>query len=166
MAFTLIELLVVIAIIAILIGLLAAGRAEGPRGRHPDDLHEQPQAAHAGHAQLRVGQRDAPAELSSSGRSRTRGTEPAINSPWPNHCAGFHWSYLILPYIEQDNLYRTIPFAPPPPPPTWQSGPYLALLQTKAEDHALPVDHRPAARTTTTPAGSPSRTGRRPATPW
>jgi prepilin-type processing-associated H-X9-DG protein len=36
-----------------------------------------------------------------------------------------------LPYIEQDNLYRTIPFAPPPPPAAWQSGPYLALLQTK-----------------------------------
>ena len=33
--FTLIELLVVIAIIAILIGLLAARRAEGPRGRRP-----------------------------------------------------------------------------------------------------------------------------------
>ena len=34
--FTLIELLVVIAIIAILIGLLAARRAEGPRGRRTD----------------------------------------------------------------------------------------------------------------------------------
>ena len=37
-AFTLIELLVVIAIIAILIGLLLARRAEGPRGRRPDDV--------------------------------------------------------------------------------------------------------------------------------
>ena len=34
-AFTLIELLVVIAIIAILIGLLLAGRPEDSRGRQP-----------------------------------------------------------------------------------------------------------------------------------
>ena len=43
-AFTLIELLVVIAIIAVLIGLLLARRAEGPRGRRTDPVPEQPQA--------------------------------------------------------------------------------------------------------------------------
>ena len=30
-------------------------------------------------------------------------TEPTINQPWPNYCAAFHWSYLIAPYMEQDN---------------------------------------------------------------
>ena len=45
--FTLIELLVVIAIIAILIGLLLAGRPEGPRGRRPDGVPEQPASSSA-----------------------------------------------------------------------------------------------------------------------
>ena len=40
--FTLIELLVVIAIIAILIGLLLPGRAEGAGGGRPDAVCEQP----------------------------------------------------------------------------------------------------------------------------
>jgi prepilin-type processing-associated H-X9-DG protein len=61
------------------------------------------------------------------------GTEPAINGPWPDYCAALHWSYVIAPYLEQDNLFKTIPFAPPPAPPTWQSGSYLALLQTKVK---------------------------------
>jgi prepilin-type processing-associated H-X9-DG protein len=53
------------------------------------------------------------------------------NSPWPNTTAALHWSYLLLPYIEQDNVYKLVPFVAPPPPATWQSGNYLALLQTK-----------------------------------
>jgi prepilin-type N-terminal cleavage/methylation domain-containing protein len=45
--FTLIELLVVIDIIAILNRPLAAGRAEGPRGRQPNEVPEQTQADRA-----------------------------------------------------------------------------------------------------------------------
>ena len=41
-----------IAIIAILIGLLAARRPEGPRGRQPDQVRQQPEAARPGRAQL------------------------------------------------------------------------------------------------------------------
>ena len=52
-AFTLIELLVVIAIIAVLIALLVARRAVGPRGCPPRPVHEQPQADRLGPAQLR-----------------------------------------------------------------------------------------------------------------
>ena len=51
--FTLIELLVVIAIIAVLIGLLAARRAGGARGRPALAVRQQPQADRPGHAQLR-----------------------------------------------------------------------------------------------------------------
>jgi prepilin-type processing-associated H-X9-DG protein len=66
----------------------------------------------------------------------------AQNNPY--NPAAFHWSYIILSYIEQDALYRSIPMAPPPGPPpgsgssppnletsaAWLSPPYLTLLQT------------------------------------
>ena len=50
--FTLIELLVVIAIIAVLISLVAAGRAIGPRGGPASPVHQQPETAWPGHGQL------------------------------------------------------------------------------------------------------------------
>jgi prepilin-type processing-associated H-X9-DG protein len=66
----------------------------------------------------------------------------AQNNPY--NPAALHWSYIILPYIEQDALYKSVPFAPPPPPPpgsgsspgnlqtsdAWLKPPYLTLLQT------------------------------------
>ena len=52
LGFTLIELLVVIAIIAILIALLVARRASGPRGGTADAVHQQSQADRVGDAQL------------------------------------------------------------------------------------------------------------------
>jgi prepilin-type processing-associated H-X9-DG protein len=62
----------------------------------------------------------------------------------PYNPAAMHWSFIILPFIEQDALYRSIPMGPPPGPPpgsgsapanletsaAWLSGPYLTLLQT------------------------------------
>src|SRR5262249_24231146 len=49
----------------------------------------------------------------------------------PYNPAALHWSYLLLPYMEQMNLYKTLPQAPPPPAATWQSPPYLTALQTQ-----------------------------------
>src|SRR5262249_48756920 len=71
----------------------------------------------------------------------------------PYNPAALHWSYLILPYVEQENLYKTIPFAPPPAPPpgsgsnppnlatstAWLNPPYLTLLQTPVKIYRCPA---------------------------
>ena len=95
LAFTLIELLVVIAIIAILIGLLSRPcrrSARPPPGRVP----EQPQA-------------DGPGLPHVSGQQCTLPTgwlTPITSTGNPS--PGWSWSALILPFIEQGNLYTTL----------------------------------------------------------
>jgi prepilin-type N-terminal cleavage/methylation domain-containing protein/prepilin-type processing-associated H-X9-DG protein len=100
-AFTLIELLVVIAIIALLIGLLLPAvqkvREASFRIKCQNNLHQLVIALHSYHDSLGA-------------------FPPAYRAP--NFDCGWGWGALILPYAEQDNLYKsagvaTALFGPP-----------------------------------------------------
>jgi prepilin-type N-terminal cleavage/methylation domain-containing protein len=92
-AFTLIELLVVIAILAILIGLLLPRGAEGPRGggsmSRSNNLKQLGLALH----NFEKRPRRVP------GEPRHRPAIRGLRHPW---------TVRILPYIEQENLFRQI----------------------------------------------------------
>jgi len=105
LAFTLIELLVVIAIIAILIGLLLPAvqkiRAAAARTQSLNNLKQMGLALHAYH--------DVYQTLPSGFTSNPTGPWPGgSNDPVPESGPGWSLFAHILPFIEQDNLYRQI----------------------------------------------------------
>jgi prepilin-type N-terminal cleavage/methylation domain-containing protein/prepilin-type processing-associated H-X9-DG protein len=126
-AFTLIELLVVIAIIAILLSLLLPAvqkvRESANRTKCQNNLKQMGIACHQYH---------------DTHRSFPSGYVASVS--YPDTRPGWGWSAWLLPYIEQENLYRQIDFrqpveqtqaiqtplsiflcpSDPPPPPTFE----------------------------------------------
>ena len=106
-AFTLIELLVVIAIIAVLLGLLLPAvqrvRAAAARTQSLNNLKQMGLALHAYH--------DAQGFLPAGFSSQVTGTWPGgANDPVPEVGPGWSLFAAMLPYLEQEPLYRQIRF--------------------------------------------------------
>src|SRR5262245_17741951 len=106
-AFTLIELLVVIAILGLLMGLLLPAvqkvREAAARVKCANNLKQIGLALHSYHD---VQGSFPPAYQRASGR--TTGTVNGVSYPddnW-NGVPGWAWGSLLLPYLEQENLYR------------------------------------------------------------
>src|SRR5262249_22199830 len=99
--FTLIELLVVIAIIAILIGLLLPAvqkvREAAARMQYANNLH---QIALAAHNYVDSYQKLPPASQVPYAQYNND-SNLQMEMPF-----GPNWAVLLLPYIEQDNLYK------------------------------------------------------------
>jgi prepilin-type N-terminal cleavage/methylation domain-containing protein/prepilin-type processing-associated H-X9-DG protein len=128
--FTLIELLVVIAIIAVLIALLVPAvqkvRAAAARAQCSNNLKQMGIAFHMyqdSHKTL------PPGWLTSAAGAPTPTTTCNQIAGLP--CPGWAWSLLILPYIEQQSLYRLFnPDTSTPGPPFGAANPIPAVLGT------------------------------------
>jgi prepilin-type N-terminal cleavage/methylation domain-containing protein len=111
LAFTLIELLVVIAIIAVLIGLLLPAiqkvREAAARAQSLNNLKQIGVAFHSFH--------DAYGRLPYNGQRDLGPPNPAA-APYnwsvanPNKPGSGSWAFQVLPFLEQDNLYRSWAF--------------------------------------------------------
>jgi prepilin-type N-terminal cleavage/methylation domain-containing protein/prepilin-type processing-associated H-X9-DG protein len=118
--FTLIELLVVIAIIAVLIGLLLPAvqkvREASARSKCGNNLHQMGLALQAYHE---VNGRFPPAKINSG----SSGAGPSFYSGQSFRVYNHTGFVLLLPYVEQENLFKQYDFAYPSSNSAWANPP-------------------------------------------
>ncbi len=109
-AFTLVELLVVIAIIGILVALLLpavqAARAAAQRVQFANNFKQVSMACRNYHSEHQT----FPPGIIYFHWADSTLTVPPYNIPNSYYYNGANWATLILPYLEQDNLYKLIDF--------------------------------------------------------
>jgi prepilin-type N-terminal cleavage/methylation domain-containing protein/prepilin-type processing-associated H-X9-DG protein len=130
-AFTLIELLVVIAIISILIGLLLPAvqkvRSAAARLQCMNNLKQIGLACHDHH--------DSQGRLPAGYRASASYFDGATDT-----APGWGWAALLLPYLEQDNVYNAINFNLPVEHPA-----NATAVQTMMKMYLCPSDQTPSA---------------------
>jgi prepilin-type N-terminal cleavage/methylation domain-containing protein len=147
--FTLIELLVVIAIIAILIGLLLPAvqkvREAAARTQCSNNLKQLGLAAHNYHSAYGV----MPAGYHGPSPNIHYPAGGHLDSPAPPHPDTPKWlgslAYM-LPYLEQENIYRQLTTAnnsANPPGPWWTVNPDWTLAHTQIKTFLCPSDQSP-----------------------